>query len=48
MIQSLTYGDIKFDKNIKLREILNTSDHFDFSDLLEVDINYPDGTKEKI
>ena len=47
MIQSLSYDEIKFDKIVKLRDILNTEDNIDVGYFLEVDSKYPGETKEK-
>ena len=47
MSQPLPYDEIKFDKNIKLEEILNTPDDNDIGYFIEVDLNYPDNIKEK-
>ena len=38
MSESLTYVEIKFDRNLKLEEILNTSDDSDIGYFIEVDL----------
>ena len=43
----LTFDEIKFDKNIKPEDILNTPDNYDIGYFLEVDMTYPDNIKEK-
>ena len=40
MFQNLTYDEIKFDKSIKLQEILKTEGFSDNGYFLEVDLNY--------
>ena len=47
MSQPLPYDENKFDKNIKLEDILNTPDDSDFGYFIEVDLKYPDNIKEK-
>ena len=47
MSQMLLYDEIKFDKNVKLKDILNTPDESDIVYFIEVDSKYPDNTKEK-
>ena len=46
MSQPLPYDEIKFDKNVKLEDILNTPDDSDIGYFIEVDFTYPDN-KEK-
>ena len=46
MIQSLPYDEIKFDKNVKLQDFLNTEDNSVIGYTLEVDIKCPDEIKE--
>ena len=48
MSQPLPYDGIKFDKNVKLDDILNTPDDSDIGYFIEVDSIYPDNIKEKI
>ena len=43
----LPYGEITFDKNVKIEDILNTPDDSDIGYLNEVDLTYPDNLKEK-
>ena len=38
---------MKFDKNVKVEDILNTPDDSDIGYFLEVDLKYPDNIKEK-
>ena len=47
MSQPLPYGENKFDKNVKLNDILNTPDDSDIGYFVEVDLNYPDNIKQK-
>ena len=47
MSQSLPYDEIKFDKSVKLEDILNTPDDSDIGFFIEVDSTYPDNIKEK-
>ena len=47
MSQPLPYDEIKFDKNVKLEDILKTPDDSDIGYFIEVDLTYPDDTKEK-
>ena len=47
MSQPLPYDGIKFDKDNKLEDILNTSDDSDLAYFIEVDLNYPDNIKER-
>ena len=47
MSQPLPYDEIKFDNNVKLEDILNTSDDNDIGYFIEVDLKYPDNIKEK-
>ena len=46
MSQYLPY-EIKFDRNVKIEDILNTPDKSDVGYFVEVDIKYPDNKKEK-
>ena len=47
MSQPLPYDEIKFDRNVKLEDILNTSDDSDIGYFLEVDLKHPDNIKKK-
>ena len=47
MSQMLPYDEIKFDRIIKLEDILNTPDDSDIGYFIELDLNYPDKIKEK-
>ena len=47
MSQPLPYDEIKFDKNGKLEDTLNTPDNSDIGFFIEVDLTYPDNIKEK-
>ena len=47
MSQYLPYDDIKFDGDVKLEDILNTSDDCEVGYFVEVDLNYPEGIREK-
>ena len=47
MSQYLPYHEIKFDKNIKLEDILNTPDDSGVGYIVEVDLKYPDNIKQK-
>ena len=47
MSEPLPYDEIKFDKNVKLEDILNTPDDSDIGYFVEVDLKYPDNIKEK-
>ena len=42
MSQLLPFDEIKFDKNVKLEDILNTNDGLDNGYFFEVDLLYPD------
>ena len=42
----LPYDEIKFDKNVKLEDMLNTPDDSDINYFIEVDLKYPDNYKE--
>ena len=47
MSQSLPYEEIKFDRNVKLEETLNTPDDSDIGYFVEVDLSYPNKIKGK-
>ena len=47
MSQPLPYDEIKFGKNVKLEDILNTLDDSDIGYFVEIDLKYPDDIKEK-
>ena len=47
MSQPLPYDEIKFDRNVKLEDVLNTPDDTDTGCFVEVDLKYPDNIKEK-
>ena len=47
MSQPLLYDEIKFDKNVKIEDILDTPDDSDVGYFIDVDLTYPDKEKEK-
>ena len=47
MSQPLPYDEIKFDKNVKLEDILKTPDNSDIGFFAEVHLTHPDNMKEK-
>ena len=47
MSEPLHYDEIKFDKNVKLENILNTPDDSDIGYFIEVDLSYPDSIKKQ-
>ena len=47
MSEPLPYDEIKFDKKVKLEDILNTPDDSDIGYFIEVDLNYPDNIKKR-
>ena len=47
MSEPLPYDEIKFDNNVNLEEILNTSDDSDIGYFVEVDLTYPNNIKRK-
>ena len=47
MSEPLPYDETKFDRDIKLEDILNTPDDSDIGYFIEVDLKYPDNIKEK-
>ena len=47
MSETLPYDEIKFDRDIKLKDILNTPDDSNIGYFIEIIIKYPDNLKEK-
>ena len=47
MSQPLPYDEIEFDKNVKVKDIINTPDDSDIGFFIGVDLKYPDNIKEK-
>ena len=47
MSQYLPYDEIKFDRDVRLEDILNNPDDSDIGYFIEVDLNYPNNIKEK-
>ena len=47
MSQPLPYDGIKFDRNVKVDEILNTPDDSDIGYFVEVDLRHLSNIKEK-
>ena len=47
MSEPLPYDEVKFDKNVKLEDILNTPDDSDIGYFVEVNLSYPDNIKQK-
>ena len=47
MSQALPYDEIKFDKNVKFEDILNSPDDSVVGYFIEVDIKHPDNIKQK-
>ena len=47
MSEPLPYNEIKFDKNVKLEDILNTTNDSDIGYFIEVELKYPEYIKEK-
>ena len=47
MSQPLPYDEVKFDRNVKLEDIINTPDDNDIGYFIEVDLKNPDKIKEK-
>ena len=47
MSQPLPYDEIKFNRDVKLENVLNTPDDSDIGYFIEVDLKYPDKIKEK-
>ena len=46
--QPLPYNEIKFDKSVKLDDILNKTDDSDILYFVEVDLSFPDIIEEKL
>ena len=46
MSQMLPYDEIKFDRNVKLEDVLNNPDDSDIGYIIEVDLTYPDNIKD--
>ena len=46
MSQTLPHNEIKFDGNVKLEDIINTTDDTDNGYFVKVDLTYPDNTKK--
>ena len=47
MSEYLPYDEIKFDKNVKLEDILNTPNDSNVGYFVEVDLRYPDNIKKQ-
>ena len=47
MSEYLPYEEVKFDRNVKLEEFLNTPHDSDIGYFIEVDLKYPDNIKYK-
>ena len=47
MSEPLPYDEIEFDGDIKLEDLLNTPDDSDIGFFIEIDLTYPNNTKEK-
>ena len=47
MSKPLPYDEFKFDKLVKLEDILNTPDNGDFGYFIEDDLTYPDNKIDK-
>ena len=47
MSENLPYDEIKFDRIVKLEDILNTPDDSDIGYFIEVDLKYPYNIKGK-
>ena len=45
--QPLPHDEVKFDKDVKLEDIINTPDDSDIGYFIEIDLKYPDNIKEK-
>ena len=48
MSHYLPYDDIKYVGDVKLEDILNTSDDSEIGYFVEVDLKYPDGIKQRL
>ena len=47
MSKYLPYDEVKFDRKVKLKDIIITPDESDIGYFIEVDLKYPDNIKEK-
>ena len=47
MSEPLPYDEIQFDNNVKLEDMLNTTDDGDIGYFIEIDLKYTDNIKEK-
>ena len=47
MSEPLSYDEIRFDRNVKLEDIINNPDDSDIGFFVEVELKYPDNIKEK-
>ena len=47
MSEYLPYDESKFDRNIRIEDILKTPNDSDFGYFIEVDLKYPDNIKYK-
>ena len=47
MSEYLPYDEVKFDRDVKLKDFLNTPDDSDIGYFIEVDLKYPDNLKYK-
>ena len=47
LTENLNYVEIIFDRNVNLKEILNTFDDSDNGYFVEVDLKYPDNKKKQ-
>ena len=46
MSQPLPYDEIKFDRSVKVEDIINTPDDSGIGYFVEIDLKYPDEIKE--
>ena len=47
MSEYLPYDEVKFDRNVKSEDLLNSPDDSDISSFVEVDLKYPNNIKLK-
>ena len=47
MSEPLPYDEVKFDNNVKLEDVLNTTDDNDIGYFVEVNLSYPDNIKNR-